>query len=178
MKPVLIIFGGFAGGGKTTISKRVADAYHLLRLSTDETNTLLRDTLQLDFDTVSPFAHDLVWISAKRHLADGHAVIVDAPMCGARAWKNVDDVRAEFPRVSIVPIILECSLETHKQRIEHRGRTDKEHLNLGGKPFDETVHKYAYISNLTRPDLIRVNAEGTPDEVYQTVVEQLREFLA
>ena len=165
----LIILGGFAGAGKTAISKRISACNNLPRISTDELNDALRETFALDFKTASPHAHDLAWFLVKKHLENGVTVILDTNTCNERTWSNVDALRQAMPEIKIVPIILECSLETHRQRIEHRGETNKEHLNLGGEVFEDVLFKYEFLKNLKRSDLVRINADGAFETVYKAV---------
>jgi hypothetical protein len=39
--------------------------------------------------------------------------------------------------VKVLPIILQATLDTHRNRIEDRGRNNKEHLNLGGDKLED-----------------------------------------
>ena|SRR5690349_11902705 len=174
-KTALIIIGGFAGAGKTTAAKKLSALNNLPLVSTDELNDELRKILQCDFKTASPHAHDLAWAIVQKYLENGTSVILDTNMCHDRTWKNVDDLTRRMPDIDVLPIILQCSLETHRQRIEERGRTNALHLNLGGDDFEDIIHKYEYIESLKREDLIRINAEASVDEVYRNIVSYLED---
>jgi predicted kinase len=173
--PTLIILGGFAGAGKTTISKKLSADRNLPLVNTDELNDAVRSILKLDFKAASPIVYDLAWAMIKKYLENGVTVILDANMCNARTWENVDAIKATMPEVRVLPIILECSLETHKARIDHRGQYQLDHLNLGGDAFEDILFKYEYINGLERSDLIRVDSNPEIDVVYDAVIRQLDE---
>lgn len=108
---------------------------------------------------------------------NGVTVIVDTHMAAAQTWENLDAIKKDMAGIRISPIILQASLDTHRSRIEERGRTNKEHLNLGGDKLEDVLFKYEFIENLNRPDLVRVDANGTPDEVFAAVEKALKEHL-
>lgn len=169
-KTALVILGGFAGAGKTTISRKLSADHNFPLISTDEINDALRKSFQLDFKQASPHAYDLAWGLIGKYLENGVSVVLDTNMCHDRTWESVDALKREMPHVTILPFILECSLETHRQRIDRRGKIDNEHLNLGGDAFEDTLHKYDYLKRLNRSDLIRLHADAAIDEVYRRVL--------
>lgn len=177
-KPALIVLGGFAGAGKTTLAAKLSSAYNYPTFSTDTVNDALRVALQKDFHEVSPMSHEVTWHLIKEQLAMGVSVILDANMCSERTWSKLDELRFNMPAMKVLPIILQCTLETHKARIEERGANNKTHLNLGGDAFEDVLFKYEFIENLQRPDIIRVDANGSPEEVCWLVEELLRKQLA
>lgn len=169
--PTLIIIGGFAGAGKTTITSRLAREYNYAVFSSDTINDALRASLNKSFKEVSPHAHRVMWHLVRKQLQLGATTILDTHMAAAYMWENLDHLQKDMPTIKVLPIILQASLETHRNRIEERGRTNKEHLNLGGDKLEDVLFKYEFIEKLRRPDLIRVDANGSPDEVYGAVKE-------
>lgn len=176
-KSVLIIVGGFAGAGKTTVAARLAGEYRFALLSSDTINDVLRGALTMSFKEASPVAHEVLWHLVRKQLQLGVTVIADVHMATGRTWEYLDDLKTDMPDVTVVPIILQASLETHRDRIEERGRTNKEHLNLGGDALEDVLFKYEFIETLQRPDIIRVDANGSPDEVYVSVEKVVKELL-
>lgn len=166
----LIILGGFAGSGKTTIARRLASEFNYPILSSDEINDGLRPILNKDFHRTSPIAYGLLWFLLKRHLRNKVTSILDSNMCNDQSWKAIDEIVREFKEVKLLPIVLKCSLDIHKERILEREATDKDHLNLGGDKFDDVIHKYEYINKLNHLGLIRVDANGPIEEVYKKVL--------
>ncbi len=165
----LIVIGGFAGAGKTTIATKLSANYNYPIYSSDVINDALRSALDKDFHEVSPIAYKVMWYLVRKQLATGVTVIVDTHMSTSKVWDSLDDLMQDMPEISVTPIILQATLETHRTRIEDRGRTNKEHLNLGGDKLEDVMFKYDFIEKLQRPDLIRVNANKSPQEVYESV---------
>ena len=176
-KPTLIIIGGFAGAGKTTITTRFASDYSYAVFSSDTINDALRDALSKSFQEVSPIAYKVMWHIVRKQLQLGLTIVVDAHMAAAHIWDSLDELKEDMPDVRVIPIILQATLETHRNRIEERGRTNKEHLNLGGEKIEDVLFKYEFVEKLQRPDLIRINANGGLDEVYSSVEKVIEEKL-
>lgn len=174
-KPTLIIIGGFAGAGKTTIATKLASDYNYAVFSSDAINDALRDALGKSFKEVSPTAYKVLWHLVERQLKLGTTVIIDTHMVAAHVWESLDELKKDMPNIEVLPIILQATLDTHRTRIEERGRTNKEHLNLGGDKLDDVLFKYEFVEKLQRPDLIRVDANGELDEVYASVENVIRE---
>lgn len=168
-KPNLIIIGGFAGAGKTTVANRLSSDYGYPVFSSDVMNDALRPALDKPFKEVSPIAYKVMWFLVKKQLESDMTIIVDAHMAAAHIWKSLDELKQDMPQVTVVPIILQASLDTHRSRIEERGRTNRQHLNLGGDKLEDVLFKYEFIKKLNRADLIRVDANGTAEQVYQSV---------
>ncbi|MDB5171153.1 MAG: hypothetical protein JWO35_847 [Candidatus Saccharibacteria bacterium] len=176
-KPSLIVVGGFAGAGKTTVATKLSGKYNYPVFSSDVVNDALRPSLQKTFKEVSPVAYKVMWHLVRKQLDAGVTVIVDTHMAAAHIWESLDALKQDLHDIQVIPIILQATLDTHRSRIEERGRTNKEHLNLGGDKLEDVLFKYEFIENLNRPDLIRVNADGKPDEVYASVEKIIKEHL-
>lgn len=169
--PRLIILGGFAGAGKTTLAKRLAAQYQYPLFASDEINTTIRTHNSISFHDAAPLAHSIMWDMAIQQISLGVSCILDTNMCSQRAWDNIDALKQTNIEVQIIPILLYCTLDVHTARIKHREIESPDHLNLGGDELQDVLHKYEYISSLQRDDIIRISANGTKDEVYTSVVE-------
>jgi predicted kinase len=177
-QPTLIVIGGFAGAGKTTVVAELSKKYNYPVFSSDVLNDALRPALHISSKEVSPIAYQVLWHLVRKQLSAGTTVIVDAHMAAAHIWDSLDALKQEMPGVIVIPIILQATLETHRIRIEERGRTNTEHLNLGGDMLVDILFKYEYIENLKRPDLIRIDANGTLQEVYAAADALIQEKLS
>lgn len=172
-KAQLIIFGGFAGAGKTTLANKLSVQFNYPYFGSDSINDALRPILGKNFQEVSPIAYDILWHLLRIQLSNNVTSILDMNMCHDRSWEAVDIIKKDFPQVEVLPIILTCSLETHKKRIRERGLNNKDHLNLGGESFTDTIHKYEYIKNLGRPDIIYLDTEESVEVVYNRLLDIL-----
>jgi len=178
MHQSLIIIGGFAGAGKTTLAARLSKKYNYPIFSSDTINDALRSTLNKSFHEISPMAYEVMWYLVYKQLGNGVTVILDTHMASSTVWERLDQLRLAMPDLQVLPIILQCTLEAHRARIEERGRTNKEHLNLGGDRLEDVLFKYEYIESLDREDLIRVDANGDPNHVYAAVEAILKNYKA
>lgn len=176
-KTALIIVGGFAGAGKTTVAIRLSSEHKYPVFSSDTINDALREGLKKSFKEVSPTAYEVMWRLVRQQLGLGITVIADVHMAAAHTWENLDKLKEEMPDILILPIILQATIDTHRTRIEERGLTNKEHLNLGGDKLEDVLFKYEYIESLDRPDLIRVDANGGFEDVYSAVKKVITENL-
>ena len=177
-KPLLIIIGGFAGAGKTTVANKLSRERNYPLFSTDVINDVLRLALSKDFHEVSPTAYEVMWHLVRQQLANGLTTIVDSHMSVAKVWESLDELKQAMPTVIVVPIILQATLDTHRNRIDERGRSNKEHLNLGGDKLEDVLFKYEFIEKLNRSDLIRIDANGQFNNVYELVEKIIDEHSA
>lgn len=171
----LIIIGGFAGAGKTTQVAKLASKYKYPVFSSDAVNDVLRTSLNKSFKEISPTAYAVMWHLVKKQLEVGISVVIDAHMAAQHTWDSLDELKKALPHIHVVPIILQASIETHKARIEERSLTNKEHLNLGGDNLQDVLFKYEYIESLNRPDLIRIDANGDINEVYENIDNAIKD---
>ncbi|MGB4768076.1 MAG: AAA family ATPase [Candidatus Saccharimonas sp.] len=165
----LIIIGGFAGAGKTTVAAKLSSKYNYPIFSSDVINDALRAALGKNFHEASPISYELMWHLVRQQLANGVTVIMDTHMSAPKVWDSLDILKRDMPEILVLPVILQASLETHRDRIEKRGLTDKAHLNLGGDRLEDVMFKYHFIEALDRKDLIRVDANGSEQDVYESV---------
>lgn len=122
----VIIIGGFAGAGKTTISQILAKNLHYTLLSSDEITHVIKNELNLPFHQASPAGFQTLWELAKIQISLGNSCFIDANMCHDKSWKNVDALKKEFPLLNIHIFILESPLEVHKKRFIERTRNQKD----------------------------------------------------
>lgn len=168
--PLLIVLCGFAGAGKSTISRRLAKEFNFPLFSSDDFAEAIQQNTDHKFHTATPLAYSILWHIVEKHIRLGVSLILDSNMCHARSWEHLDDLRQRFPETIALPILLECPLEVHKSRIAKRGADEPEHFNLGGDVFDDILFKYEFLRDLKRSDLIRLDAHRSLDEVYADAV--------
>ena len=170
-KNKLILLGGFAGVGKTTMAKKLAKDFNYPFFSSDDFNEGLRPLLKKSFSETSPYAYGILFYILEKNLEFGVTCVLDLNMCHEQTWKTIDRMKKELATVEIVPIILECSFEEHKRRIDKRERENKGYLNMGGGKLEDVLYKYEFITNLKRKDIIRIDANKSTEDVYREIVK-------
>lgn len=173
--PTLIVLGGFAGAGKTTVARRLSSELRLPLFSSDEFIAGIMKANDSAFHEAAPSAYTVMWHIIERQHQNNISVILDANMCSQRTWDALDELAGRYRDLKVIPVILECPLHVHKERIEKRGKEDAEHLNLGGDVFEDIVFKYEYIQKLDRSDLVRIDASRSLEEVYADVLQTVRQ---
>lgn len=116
-KPILIIFSGLPGTGKTTLARRLAARLNAVYLRADTIETALGEG---GIKEIGGLGYMVGYATAKENLGLGNIVIADSvnPWQLTRdAWRQAaKDVGAPFVDVEIV-----CSDQReHRQRVENR----------------------------------------------------------
>jgi predicted kinase len=116
-KPILYIFSGLPGSGKTTLSQRVAQSVHAVYLRIDTIEQALRELCSVE---VQGEGYRLVYRIAADNLRVGMSVVADS--CNPieltrREWERVAlEARAEYVNIEVM-----CSdAREHRRRVETR----------------------------------------------------------
>ncbi len=116
-RPVLIVFSGLPGTGKTTVSKALALRARAMYLRIDTIEQAMKDS---GVEGIGPAGYAVANAVAEANLVLGHSVVADCvnPVSASRAgWRKV----AEQASASLVDIHLFCSdAIEHKRRVEER----------------------------------------------------------
>jgi predicted kinase len=117
--PLLIIFGGLPGTGKTTVAKMLALQCGAVYLRIDSIEQKIREANVLQAD-VGPAGYMAAYAIAEDNLRLGHIVIADSvnPLAVTRAaWRRV----ARVSSADLLEVEVICSDETeHRRRVETR----------------------------------------------------------
>jgi predicted kinase len=119
-RPILYIFSGLPGSGKSTLSQSLASAFNAVYLRVDTIEQALRDLCSFD---VGGEGYRLAYRVASDNLRRGLSVIADS--CNPieltrREWEQVArDAGAEFVNIEVI-----CSdISEHRRRVETRAST-------------------------------------------------------
>jgi predicted kinase len=169
---MLVVIGGFAGSGKTTISRRLAHDHRWPRLESDVFGKTVRslDLFTGDGEEAYKVGYAMLWRLCEDFLASGVSVIVDANMAYDVAWASVEGLRMRHPGAHFVPVLLQCPREVCLERI--RCRYVDEPGQHGDPSRFSDAHAtilWQYVSRLDRPDVLRVDANRPLDDVYADV---------
>lgn len=115
--PVLYIFSGLPGVGKTTLSKKLSTYLKAAYLRIDTIEQTLKDTCNIK---VEGEGYDLAYKIAEDNLLLGNSVVSDScnPINLTRnAWKEIaKNTNSNFKDIEVI-----CSnLDAHKKRAEER----------------------------------------------------------
>jgi predicted kinase len=172
-KTVLVVFGGFAGTGKTTISSRLSSELGIPRLSSDVIRGVVQGSRGIADGQVNAgwVAYDVLFSVCEEFLARGVSAIVDTNLGWEFHWQWLDSIHERYGKVIVLPILLRCPLETCLERI--RARHEQDPLRHAGPELytrDKTiVGIWDFLSRLNRPDALCIDATRPLDDVYQDV---------
>jgi predicted kinase len=176
-RPALIALGGFAGAGKTTLTRRLSAELGIPRLGSDDLIRLVRQSRPLvnrpsDAGWV---AYDVLFGLAEEIIQSGLSLILDSNLGEAWRWRSLDAIRERHPEVLLIPIILRCPIETciARMRARHAAAPDRE-ISAGSIMAEPRhVRKWGFVETLDRPDVHFVDADRPPDVVYADVYRYL-----
>ena len=127
-QPVLLVFAGLPGAGKTTIARTLAQKLGAVYLRIDTIEQALRSSRVLKSD-VGPAGYLVAQRVAEENLRIGRLVVADSvnPLQVTRgAWRAV----AERASTDVIEIEVICSdVAEHRRRVEAR-RSDIEGLKV------------------------------------------------
>lgn len=161
--PVLYIFSGLPGTGKSTIAQGLSQAFSILYLRIDTIEQALRDLCDLD---VQGEGYRLAYRIAADNLNQGMSVVADScnPIVLTRQeWQQVaTEAGAKYVNIEII-----CSdLTEHQNRIENRVST----INGLTLPTWEQVQNREY--HAWRAERIVMDtANKTPDQCIKELVK-------
>jgi predicted kinase len=115
--PLLIVFSGLPGTGKTTISQALADKLHAVYLRIDTIEQAMKSA---GAEQIGPAGYVIANELAATNLQLGHSIVADCvnPVSASRlGWRNV----ATRAQARLIEIHLICSdASEHKRRVEFR----------------------------------------------------------
>ena len=169
--PALVIIGGFAGTGKTTISKRLSAELSIPRLGRTIKNsagTKSGDAYRIAYDVLFRLGEDLI--------QSGVSAILDLTMGWEFQWQHVDSIIHRYPKMVFIPIILRCPHATCIERTQQRHRANPEHYDppeiYETEPKNRSIWKF--LARLDRSDIHWVDVDRSYDKVY----EEVREYIS
>jgi thymidylate kinase len=170
---MLIVFGGFAGTGKTTIARCLSSELGLPCLSADGLKYVIGTSPGVNGDEIDAgwVAHDVLFHLCEEFLDRGVSTIVDTNLGHPFKWRWLDDLRERRPAVTVLPILLHCPLEVCLPRIQVRYERDP-NRHAPAELFTANASIVAiwdYLERLNRPDLHWIDATRPLAEVYDEV---------
>lgn len=169
----LVIVGGFAGSGKSMISRRLSAKYRVAVFDSDTFGNAAAAALnaqhQMDGHAVG---YPVLFGVLQENLELGLSAILDSNMGTSLSWQRIDKLRASLPRLRCLPVVLECPYEVCRARVEQRNQE-----RSGKDTLSRHRHKYEFLSSLNYEGLIRINSNRNVDEVFEEVSSRVAKFL-
>ena len=177
----LIAVGGFAGAGKSTVARRLAQEFSLPWLSSDAIGRAITGSMGDRVPRSEAFraGFDVLFALAEQFVRVGRPVIVDMNLGWDFQWRWLDDIATRVPDSTCVPVILRCSTQICAERMEHRHRQDPVNWPPAAQilAIPHTGDVSNYLQALDRPDACFVDADQDADGVYADVRRHLAQAL-
>ena len=176
-QPKLIVIGGFAGSGKTTVSRRLAADLRIPRLGSDTIGRTIKDSEGIKGGEVQAtwVAYEVLFRLCEEFVQSAVSVILDINMGWEFQWRLIDEISQRHPSVEFLPIILRCPKEVCLDRIRLRHEARPEYYTA--PEMFETEPKHAkiwkFLANLNRPEIRFVDGDRSVKDVYEEIREHI-----
>lgn len=182
-KPLLIVFLGFPGSGKTYFSTRLAERLEAVTLNSDALRLAMfksLETIEHIRATDNPRLYEDVFgamdYAARQSLLAGHSVIYDAQQTKRRDRLNIEKVAASANAVPIL-VWIKTDKEVAFRRGQEREARDDSH-QYSAEKMRMLIDRFDEATDLpeANENVIEISGELPFDEqyaVFQEVVNQL-----
>lgn len=128
--PALIIIGGFAGAGKTAVSRRLSGDLSIPRLGSDTIGRTVKRSAGIKSDEVNAYwiAYDVLFRLCEEFVASGVSTVLDLTMGWETQWQQVDGIVHRHPQTLFLTIILRCPYEQCIERTRQRHAANPAYL--------------------------------------------------
>ena len=177
LSPALIIIGGFAGTGKTAVSRRLSAELDIPRLGSDTLGRTIKSSVSIKKGEVDAYwiAYEVLFCLCEEFIQTGVSVILDLTMGWEFQWKSVDRIVQRQTGCSFLPMILRCSHEECLERIRQRHEANPEYYDppevYMTAPKQLSIRKY--LADISRPSIRFIDADRPPNQVYADVREHI-----
>ena len=169
-RSVIIVLGGFAGTGKTTMARRLSLDWSIPRLSSDAIGRTITTSHGITDGSIDAYrlAYDMVFALCEEFVQSRISVILDLNMGWAFQWRYLDAIRERHSDVVVMPILLRCAREICLERTRQRHAADPGAYDppeiYATDP--KILRVAAYLDQLNRTDIHVIDASRGQDEVY------------
>ena len=171
--PLLIAIGGFAGTGKTAVSKRLSADFRIPRLSSDTIGHTIKDSAATKGNDIDAYwlAYELLFKLCEDFIQSGISVILDLSLGWPFHWQKLDGILERHPSSIFLPIIFRCPREQCIERIRSRHQARSDHYDPPHVYTSDQKHLdiWRFLQELNRPEAYFVDATGPEDDVYEAV---------
>ena len=173
--PALIIVGGFAGAGKTTVFRRLSADFSIPRLGSDTIGRTVKKSAGVMSDAVNAYwiAYDVLFRLCEEFVESGVSTVLDLTMGWESQRQQVDGIIHRHPETLFLPLILRCPHARCMERIRRRYATNPEYYDPPEYYTAEpnVARIWQFLVRIDRPDVRFVDAKSPHDEVYDEILK-------
>ena len=177
VRPALMVLGGFAGAGKTTLARRLSSELGIPALSSDTIGQSIKMSQGVEGNAVNAYwiAYDVLFTLCEEFVRSRISVILDLSMGWAFQWERLDAITGRHPEISCLPIILRCPKDhcMERMRARHASAPSRHDPPEPYTLSPQLLQVWDYLERLDRPDAHFVDAARSQDEVYEDVKRYL-----
>ena len=171
--PALIVIGGFAGTGKTAVSRRLSAELNIPRLGSDTLGRTIKRSVGIKNGEVDAYwiAYEVLFRFCEEFIQSGVSVILDLTMGWEFQWQRVDSIISRHPQTLFLPVILRCSYEKCIERTRQRHEANPEYYDPQEVYMTEAknLRIWEFLMRLDRPDVRFVDAGRPHNGVYEEI---------
>ena len=175
LSPALIVVGGFAGTGKTAVSRRLSAELSIPRLGSDTLGRTIKNSVGIKNGEVDAYwiAHEVLFRLCEEFIQSGVSAILDLTLGWEFQWQHVDSIARRYPQTLFLPVILRCPHEKCIERIRQRHEANPEYYDPPELYMTEPkiLRIWEFLVRLNRPNIHFVDAGRPHNEVYEEVKE-------
>ena len=173
VNPCLIVIGGFAGTGKSTLARNLGRVLNVPFYEIDLVARAIEDSRDFQGTNAKGVAFDLFWVLARAYLENGNSLTFDQNMGRPWQWQQLQEICDAVPHAQMVTFLLDCPYELCVDRFEAR----TEHPDLGQIDIHQHKYKWDYLNDNQFSDAIRLDATRSQEKVLADTVVHLSAFL-
>lgn len=140
-RPILIIFKGLPGTGKTTLARKLEQELRWNQINRDDIKEQLLDE-KGDMPDLGRQSYDIMWDTLEKNLADGKSIICDTNINHPLALQHFSRIQQN---TNARIVVLECFCRDEE---EHRRRLDsRKQMNLSSFWIDSWEKYQEYLKS-------------------------------
>jgi predicted kinase len=167
----LIVIGGFAGSGKSTLSSRLGRSLCLPVIDLDVIAHALQTSK--DFSGGPGAFFDLAYALIEDLLRSGTSLIFQQNLGREQTWRRLKHISDTIGNVEFICLILDCPYDICASRVADRV-VPHDRVSVTAAELEKHRFKWEYLTNAKIPDAVRLDATQHPDAIFEEVVRRLR----
>ena len=155
--PTLIVIGGFAGAGKSTLALEIGKRMGIPVFEIDQMARSIRESPDFRGGQREHYgiAFDLFFSMARRLLENRCSIILDQNMGHAVIWENVERLIASIENFDLRIFILDCPFEVCLERVDQRSMHPN-YKEVTAETVREHKYKWDFLEKNDFPSAARI----------------------